>query len=121
MAAGALTMRQAAPRLAQANREVHLYGQVMHAEQHPDAEMTPEVEAFYSQGRTLEDLIISTEKVQDEFRLYATLAGLVIGLVIGVKLLRLSLKRGRKQYEIDHARCVACGKCFSYCPQNRQS
>lgn len=119
MAASALLMRQLAPQLARGNREVRLYGLVMYAEQHPDAEMTPEVEAFYSQGRTLEDLIVSTERVQDDFRLYSTFAGLLIGLVIGVKLLRLSLKRGRKQYEIDHARCVACGKCFSYCPQNR--
>ncbi len=118
MAAGGLLMRQAAPQLARGHREVHLYEQVMYAEQHPDAEMLPEVEAFYSQGRTLEDLIHSVEQVQAAFLLYATLAGLMIGLVIGVKLVRLSLKRGRKQYEINHARCVACGKCFSYCPQN---
>ena len=119
MAAGGLLMRQAAPQLARANREVRLYSQVMYFEDHPDGEMIPEVEAFYSQGRTLEDLISSYEEVQKDFRLYGTLAGMLIGLVIGVKLVRLSLKRGRKQYEIAHSRCVACGKCFSYCPQNQ--
>ena len=119
MAAGGLLMRQAAPQLARANREVRLYSQVMYFEDHPDGEMIPEVEAFYSQGRTLEDLISSYEEVHKDFRLYGTLAGMLIGLVIGVKLVRLSLKRGRKQYEIAHSRCVACGKCFSYCPQNR--
>ena len=49
-----------------------------------------------------------------------TFAGALIGLVIGLALIRLSVKRSRKQYEINHANCVACGQCFSYCPQNKQ-
>ena len=45
----------------------------------------------------------------------------LIGLVIGLALIRLSVKRTRKQYEINHAACVACALCFSYCPQNKNS
>ena len=118
MAVGGLLMRQVSPDLARGNKEVRLYAQVMHYEAHPDEEQTPDVEGFYSQGRTLEELTASKDAVLQDFRLWSTLAGLLIGLVVGVKLVRLSLKRGRKQYEIAPARCVACGKCFSYCPQN---
>ena len=56
-----------------------------------------------------------------DFKLYFTIAGALIGLVIGVTLINLSVKRTRKQYEIDSAGCVACGKCFGYCPQNKMS
>ena len=118
MAVGGLLMRQVSPDLARGNKKVRLYAQVMHFEAHPDEEQNPDVEAFYSQGRTLEELTVSKDAVLKDFRLWSTLAGLLIGLVVGVKLVRLSLKRGRKQYEIAPARCVACGKCFSYCPQN---
>lgn len=44
--------------------------------------------------------------------------GTLIGLIIGITLIKLSIKRTRKSYEIDHADCVMCGRCFSYCPQN---
>lgn len=118
MAAGALLMRWSSPELAGAHKEVRLYNLVMAFEAAPDGEMVPEVEAFYSQRRTVEQLTASREEVLADFRFYATLAGLLIGLVVGVKLVKLSLKRGRKAYEIDHARCIGCGKCFSYCPQN---
>ena len=119
MAAGALLLRQAAPAMAEAHREVQLHHLVSAFEAAPDGALGPELEAFYSQGRTVEELTASYEAVQADFRRYTTLAGLFFGLVLGVRLVRFSLKRGRKEYEIDPARCVACGKCFNYCPQNR--
>ena len=74
----------------------------------------------YSQGRTIEELTASYQKVQDDFTVYSTIAGVLIGLVIGLKLINLSLKRTRKEYEIVYSNCIACGKCFDYCPQNRK-
>lgn len=119
MAAGALIMRWASPNMARANSEVRLYGMVTAYEQSFADQMEPEVEAFYSQGRNLAELEASKEGVLKQFRLYSTLAGILIGLVIGLKLLEMSLKRGRKEYEIDYAHCVGCAKCFDYCPQNK--
>ena len=119
MLAGALIMRWSSPDLARANSEVRLYEMVTAYEAAMDAEMEPEVEAFYSQGRNLGELEASKDAVLRSFRLYSTLAGILIGLVIGLKLLEMSLKRGRKEYEIDYASCVGCAKCFDYCPQNK--
>ena len=67
----------------------------------------------------LEELQQNYDTIQKEFSIYSTIAGALIGLVIGLKLINLSVKRTRKEYEIDHRYCVACGKCFSYCPQNK--
>lgn len=119
MAAGALLMRMSSTNLSYAHKEVRLYELVQIHEAHPDDEMLPEVEAFYAQGRTLEELRQSNDAVQEDFLFYGTIAGALIGLVIGLKFINLSVKRMRKKYEIDHRSCVSCGKCFSYCPQNK--
>jgi len=42
-----------------------------------------------------------------------------IGLVIGVKLLALSVRPSRTDYEPDRGACVACARCFTYCPNER--
>lgn len=119
MVIGALLMRLSSDNLSYANKEVRLYELVQIQEAHPDYEMLPEVEAFYAQGRTVEELQQSNDAVQADFRLYGTIVGALIGLVIGLKLINLSVRRTRKEYEIDHKNCVSCGKCFSYCPQNK--
>ena len=56
-----------------------------------------------------------------DFRLYAIFVGAFFGLVISITLINLSTKRTRKQYEIDNASCVACGRCFKYCPQRKDA
>lgn len=119
MVIGALLMRMSSANLSYANKEVRLYELVQIQEAHPDNEMLPEVEAFYAQGRTMEELLQSNDAVQADFRFYGTIVGALIGLVIGLKLINLSVRRTRKAYEIDHKNCVSCGKCFSYCPQNK--
>ena len=119
MIIGAFLIRMSAFNLSYANKEVRLYELVQIQEEHPDNEMLPEVEAFYAQGRTLEELQESYDNVQSDFLFYGTIAGALIGLVIGLKLINLSVKRTRKEYEIDHKNCVSCDKCFSYCPQNK--
>lgn len=117
--AGAVLLRTASADLSRANKDVHLYDLVMQQEADPQDELSLELEAFYGQGRTLDDLTEKYQKVQADFAFYATIAGALIGLVLGLTLINLSVKRTRKQYRIDPAACVACGKCFSYCPQNK--
>lgn len=119
--AGALLLRMAAPDLSRANKEVRLYDMVTAHEADPGEELTLELEAFYGQGRTLEELTQSYGEIQSDFRRYATIAGALIGLVLGIMLVRLSVKRTRKQYGIDSAACIACAKCFRYCPQDKKT
>lgn len=118
--AGALLMRIASPNLSRAHKDVRLYDQVIQHEAQPEEELSLELEAFYGQGRSVEEITALYEAKVVEYRFWSTIAGALIGLVIGLALIRLSVKRSRKQYEINHANCVACGQCFSYCPQNKQ-
>ena len=118
--AGALLMRMASPNLSRAHKDVRLYDQVIQHEAQPEEELSLELEAFYGQGRSVEEITALYEAKVIEYRYWSTIAGGLIGLVIALALIRLSVKRSRKQYEINHANCVACGQCFSYCPQNKR-
>jgi polyferredoxin len=114
----AFLLQQMSGSLSRVNKNVHLYDLVVQYEQAPQEKQPLEVEVFYAQGGTLEELTGRTEKIFAEFKIVSTIAGALIGLVIGCTLIGLSLKRTRKTYEIDDAACVNCGRCFSYCPQN---
>ncbi|MDR2929163.1 MAG: 4Fe-4S binding protein [Cytophagaceae bacterium] len=116
--AGAVLMRSISSNLSRANKDVRLYDMVVQHESAPQDILSLELEAFYGQGGTIEALAEIYNGIQKDFRLYSTFAGALIGLVTGFTLIGLSVKRTRKQYEIDHANCVACGRCFEYCPQN---
>ena len=43
--------------------------------------------------------------------------GAWVGLVIGAKLISLSIRRARTDYEPDRGACFACARCFESCPQ----
>ena len=114
---GALLMRHASEDLSRVHKDVRLYGMVVeHQENEP---LSVDLEAFYGLGGVIEDLTEKYNIIQADFKFWATVAGALIGLVIGLTLIDLSTKRTRKLYEIDHAACVDCGRCFSYCPQNK--
>ena len=119
--AGALFMRSVSDDLAQLNRDVRLYNEVVAFYANPQIDLSLELEAFFKNERTLEEVTERSEKTLADFRLYSTFAGGLIGLVFGLMLISLSTKRTRKTYEIDDAECIACGKCFGYCPQNMEA
>ncbi|MCC8197160.1 MAG: 4Fe-4S binding protein [Tannerellaceae bacterium] len=116
--AGAFLMRAASDELSRGHKDVRLYDRVVEQETNPQDILSIDLEAFYGQGGTIEALTEKVEKIQNDFKQYGTVAGALIGLVIGITLIGLSVKRTRKTYEINEATCVSCARCFSYCPQN---
>ncbi|MCD7977528.1 MAG: 4Fe-4S binding protein [Tannerellaceae bacterium] len=117
--AGALLMRMASDELSRGNKDVRLYDMVIEQETNPQDILSLDLEAFYGQGGTMEALTEKAEYIQAAFKQYGTIAGAFIGLVIGLTLINLSVKRTRKTYAINEATCVSCARCFSYCPQNQ--
>ena len=115
---GALLVGGQSEALSLAHKDVYLYELLLRQEANPELEEPLEVETFHALGGNFKELEEKVETVRNEYLLYAHVAGALIGFVIGFKLLKLSLKRSRKTYEINMARCNVCGKCFNYCPQN---
>ena len=117
--ASALLTRHVSDSLSRVNKDVRLYDMAIQHETNPQNALSVDLETFYGQGGTIEELTQRFNRIQADFKFYSTAAGALIGLVIGLSLVGLSVKRTRKLYEIDTAACVACGRCFGYCPLNR--
>lgn len=113
---GGFVLSTQSDKLSLAHRDVYLYN-LLQADIDTE-EMPDEVEAFHEMGRSMDELEVSVGNVRDSFYRWSWFAGALIGFVLGCKLVRLSVKRTRKTYEIEPSACVACGKCFDYCPQN---
>lgn len=116
--AGSVLLGSNSDALSLAHKDVYLYELLLRQQTHPEIDEPLEVETFNALGGNIDELKAKVDVIRSEFSFYSYLAGALIGFVIGFKLLKLSLKRGRKTYEIDMARCTVCGKCFNYCPQN---
>ena len=119
--AGATIMYMLSDKFSKMNREVQLYEILIQNETKPQKIQPLELQAFYGQGRTLEELAAKTAGIKKDFRIYSGITGAFIGLIIALTLINLSVKRTRKFYEINDADCVCCGRCFSYCPQFTQA
>ena len=116
---GALLLQSQSERLSLAHRDVWLYEQLQSQNSVSGSlNLSPEVEAFHEMGRDPKELQTSVLSVRKSYRIWAAIAGGLIGFVLGCKLIRLSTKRTRKTYETEPSSCVACGRCFNYCPQN---
>ena len=101
--------------LAQWHPESRLAQQVR-LEEMGSAESTDASDAFRGSGRSVDDLYQSAVQRQSHFVTLGGLLGAWTGLVIGIKLIYLSVRRRRDDYQADRAGCVSCGRCYWYCP-----
>jgi len=77
-------------------------------------------DAFRTTGRTTEELYQEATAIRGRFAVGGALLGGFLGLVAGGKLVALSVRRRRTDYEADRAGCFACGRCYQYCPKERE-
>jgi NosR/NirI family transcriptional regulator, nitrous oxide reductase regulator len=79
--------------------------------------MTPETLSLQRAERDPEAVLKSATDLRHRFWLACVVFGGWIGLVIGVKLVSLSLRTARTDFEPDRGACFACARCFRSCPQ----
>ena len=72
--------------------------------------------AFRATGRESQDLYEEASQIRADFEYGGWFFGGFIGLVIGLKLIAVSIWRKRTDYEAGRAGCLACGRCYQYCP-----
>ncbi len=77
-------------------------------------------DAFRGTGRAVTDLYQEQWDLQRKFFWGGAAVGGFVALVIGLKLIRLSVHRRRSDCQPDRASCLACGRCFEYCPIERK-
>jgi ferredoxin len=77
-------------------------------------------QAFRGTGRPPAELHAEALEIQRRFGWGAALFGGFVGLSIVARLLTVSVWRRRRDYEADAGRCLACARCFSYCPEEQE-
>ncbi|MHC4520677.1 MAG: 4Fe-4S binding protein [Planctomycetota bacterium] len=106
--------------LAQAHPQVRL-AQRIYLEENDQAEGTTDAsDAFRATGRPSAELYAEATQIRGHFAIGGALLGGFVGFVVGGKLLSLSVRRRRTDYEADAAGCVACGRCYAYCPKEHE-
>ena len=73
-------------------------------------------DAFRKTGRPVPELYREAVARRAQFAVAGGWLGAWVGLVTGVKLIHLSIRRRRIDYQPDRGSCVSCGRCFWYCP-----
>lgn len=75
-----------------------------------------ETDAFRNTAQPASELYAEAADRRARFGTLGAWLGGWIGLVVGVKLIHVSIRRQRTDYQPDRSRCVSCGRCFWYCP-----
>jgi ferredoxin len=107
------------PSLSRAHRTVRLAERVRLEESGAVTGQTDETEAFRKTARPAPELYAEAEGTRRAFARGAALAGLYVAFVIVAKLVAVTVRRRRDDYEADRDRCFACGRCYGYCPNER--
>ena len=79
-------------------------------------ETTKASEAFRNTGRAPAQIYQEGLEIEQRCVRIGGWLGAWIGLLLGVKLVQLSLRRQRVDYHPERAGCVSCGRCFKSCP-----
>jgi len=81
--------------------------------------MTADALALERAAADPEALLASATTVRHQVSLAAWWFGGWAGLVVGLKLISLSVRVTRTDFEPDRGACVACARCFLSCPNER--
>jgi NosR/NirI family transcriptional regulator, nitrous oxide reductase regulator len=103
--------------LARVHPTVQLAEQVQIEEATQTKLPTDATEAFRATGESLPSLYARADQLRATFAKAGILFGGWVGLVFAVKLVQLSVRRRRTDFEPDRAACVSCGRCLWYCPE----
>lgn len=107
--------------LSQLNNSVILAEQINSENAGTATGTTLRSDAFRSSGKSLAELDEEAEQIRQKLKKGGWLAGIFVGLVISIKLILLTTRRTRKDYEPDRGECLSCGRCFTYCPVHKDN
>jgi polyferredoxin len=78
--------------------------------------LSPDDLALERARQTPQEILNTAVTVRHKFLLGGWIFGGWCGLVLGAKLISLSVQRRRTDFEPDRGECFACARCFEYCP-----
>ncbi len=103
--------------LSQKHPVVSLAEQIAAEDSDKDFVPTDATKAFRQTGKPSSELFAEALRIRKQFETGSLLFGGFAGLVLGIKLIALRLPPNRTIFEPDRSLCVACGRCYTYCPK----
>ncbi len=97
---------------------VSLADQLVRAEGTPPkfGALSPDDLALERARQSPKQILTEAAAIRRKFAVGGWIFGVWVGLVISAKLISLSVRRRRTDYEPDRGDCFACARCFEYCP-----
>ncbi len=118
--AGGLGGARISSLLARAHPDVRLADRIYREESGEVAGTTDQSEAFRSTGdQSIESLYELSAEIQATYHQGSRLLGAFLGLVVAASLIRHTVRRRSREYKADPSDCLACGRCFELCPNER--
>jgi len=81
--------------------------------------MTPEALSLERAAGNPQTILAAAADLRRRFDRACLWFGGWMGLVIGLKFVALSVRSSRTDFEPDRGACVACARCFTFCPKER--
>ena len=107
---------------AKVNFKVRLATELMaKAKADETTQVTNELTAFKSSGKTVEALYKEVSSIIRKFYIGSWIIGGTIGLVLGLTLARLTIYKYRDEYLANKGTCLSCARCLQYCPVTEES
>jgi len=118
IAVGAWAGTRLSTTAAQLHPNVALAEQYARQQTHPITygPMTPEALSLARAEQNPAATLATAADLSRRFKLATALFGGWVGLVLGCKLIALSVRSSQTDYEPDRGACFACARCFSHCP-----
>jgi ferredoxin len=120
IALGAWLGHSLSPLTARTHTTVALAERVWVEENQKVTGTTDATQAFRSSGQSIASLYGHAATIQARFKKGGWFFGGFLGLVLGCKLILLSMRPRRTDYEAERAGCVSCGRCYQYCPKEHE-
>ena len=114
--AGALIGYSLRTQASRVNFTVRLAERVYLEQTGKAAGTTDASDAFRAQSGSVQQLYKQADIIRGKFGTAGIFAGAFLGLVTAIKLMNIIIRRRITDYRADKASCIACGRCFEYCP-----
>ncbi len=109
---------QIAVPLSSYNDTIELAERVVAERQDPTLERNQRTEAYGEKGMAEEELFARAARIRKQMSIGGWLFGAFMGLVIGLKLMRMSIVRNQRDYEVNKPTCFSCARCCPTCPSD---
>ena len=113
---GALILYNISPALSLVNSNVRLAQEIRMEKEKGIEALSKAAVAYKEAGKTEEELFAEELTIIKRFRSASPLAGIFLGLSLGISLVALSTRKTRTEYKPHQGKCFSCGRCFKYCP-----